>query len=84
MSIAVSRSRSRSNRLRSRSLGNLRRQVAVTGDEDLRALAEELVGYATELGVAVPPPHEGSRAIAVPMRVRTDDGELATAQARLA
>ena len=58
-------------------LGNLRRQVAVTGDEDLRALADELVGYATELGVAVPPPHEGSRAIAVPMRVRTDDGELA-------
>jgi len=58
-------------------LGNLRRQVAVTGDEDLRALADELVGYATELGARVPPPHEGSRAIAVPMRVRTDDGELA-------
>jgi hypothetical protein len=58
-------------------LGNLRRQVAVTGDDELRALADELVGYATELGVTVPPPHEGSRAIAVPMRVRTDDGDLA-------
>ena len=58
-------------------LGNLRRQVAVTGDEDLRALTDELMGYANELGVVVPPPHEGSGAIAIPMRLRTDDGELA-------
>jgi hypothetical protein len=58
-------------------LGNLRRQVALTGDDDLRALADELMGYASDLGVVVPPPHEGSRAIAIPMRLRTDDGELA-------
>jgi transcriptional regulator with XRE-family HTH domain len=58
-------------------LGNLRRQVAVTGDDGLRALTDELMGYADELGVVVPPPHEGFRAIALPMRLRTDDGELA-------
>ncbi len=63
-------------------LGNLRRQVAVTGDAALRELADELTGYATELGVADPRPHEGPRAIARPsiamtMRLRTDDGELA-------
>src|ERR1700690_3600189 len=58
-------------------LGNLRRQIAVTGDDELRALADELMGYAAELGLAVPPPQEGSRAIAIPMRIRTDDGELA-------
>jgi len=40
-------------------------------------LTDELVGYANDLGVVVPPPHEGSRAIALPMRLRTDDGELA-------
>jgi hypothetical protein len=58
-------------------LGNLRRQVAVTGDEELRALAEELDGYAQELGVQLSPPPEGPRAIAIPMRLRTDHGELA-------
>jgi transcriptional regulator with XRE-family HTH domain len=63
-------------------LGNLRRQVAVTGDAALRELADELTGYATELGVADPRPHEAPRAIARPsiamtMRLRTDDGELA-------
>jgi transcriptional regulator with XRE-family HTH domain len=58
-------------------LGNLRRQVAVTGDDELRALADELCGYATELGVVLNPPQEASRAIAIPMRVRADDGELA-------
>ena len=31
-------------------LGNLRRQIAVTGDDELRALADELMGYAAELG----------------------------------
>ena len=58
-------------------LGNLRRQIAVTGDDELRALADELMGYAADLDVAVPPPHEASRAIAIPMRLRTDDGDLA-------
>ena len=58
-------------------LGNLRRQVAVTGDEELRALLDELVGYAAEMNVVLRPPQEASRAIAIPMRLRTDDGELA-------
>jgi transcriptional regulator with XRE-family HTH domain len=58
-------------------LGNVRRQIAVTGDDELRALADELVGYAVELGVSVPPPQEASRAIAIPMRLRTDDRDLA-------
>jgi transcriptional regulator with XRE-family HTH domain len=63
-------------------LGNLRRQVAVTGDDELRDLADELAGYAEEMGVADPRPHEGPRAIApsgiaMPMRLRTDDEELA-------
>ena len=58
-------------------IGNLRRQVAVTGDDDLRALDAELCGYAARSGVTMRPPQEASRAIAVPMRLRTDDGELA-------
>jgi transcriptional regulator with XRE-family HTH domain len=63
-------------------LGNLRRQVAVTGDHELRGLADELAGYAREMGVADPRPHEGPRAIApqpiaMTMRLRTEDGELA-------
>ena len=58
-------------------LGNLRRQVAVTGDDELRDLTAELSGYAMEMGVADPQPHEGPRAIAMTMRLRTDDGELA-------
>jgi transcriptional regulator with XRE-family HTH domain len=63
-------------------LGNLRRQVAVTGDDALRDLADELAGYATEMGVADPRPHEGPSAIApqpiaMTMRLRTDDRELA-------
>ena len=58
-------------------LGNLRRQIAVTGDDDLRALDTELAGYAAELGVAFRPPPEAPRAIAVPMRLRAGAGELA-------
>jgi transcriptional regulator with XRE-family HTH domain len=58
-------------------LGNLRRQIAVTGDDELRILADELGGYATAMGVVLHPPPEAPRAIAVPMRLRTDDGELA-------
>src|SRR3954470_11713157 len=30
-------------------VGNLRRQIAVTGDEELRALEQELLGYAAEM-----------------------------------
>ncbi len=58
-------------------IDNLRRQVAVTGDEVLRELERELVGYAADMGVAVPPSGEVPRTIAMPMRLRTDAGELA-------
>ncbi len=50
----------------------LERQLALTGDEDLRALLGEVAGY--------PGASEGTPtvdAIAVPLRVRTDHGELA-------
>ena len=58
-------------------LGNVRRQVAVTGDDELRALGDELESYAAELGVTLHPPQEAPREIATPMRLRTDDGDLA-------
>jgi transcriptional regulator with XRE-family HTH domain len=58
-------------------LGNLRREIAVTGDDELRALDEELSGYAIEMGVVPSAPVESPRAIAVPLRIRSDDGELA-------
>jgi len=56
---------------------NLRRQIAVTGDDDLRDLERELVGYAADLGITVPRAVEMPRSIAMPMRLRTDGGELA-------
>jgi transcriptional regulator with XRE-family HTH domain len=56
---------------------NLRRQLAVTGAEELRDLERELVGYLDGMGVSVPPSAEVPRAIATPMRLRTDSGELA-------
>src|SRR4029078_7202014 len=58
-------------------IDNVRRQIAVTGDDELRALERELVGYAADLGVELPPTAEAPRAIATPMRLRTDSGELA-------
>ena len=58
-------------------IDNLRRQIAITGDDELRALERELVGYAQEMGVGVAPATGMSRAIAMPMRLRTDAGELA-------
>jgi hypothetical protein len=58
-------------------IGNLRRQVAITGDEELRALEHELVGYVVAMGVAVPQSAEAPRSIVMPMRLRTDEGELA-------
>ena len=57
-------------------LGNARRQIAITGDEELRALEVELTGYARAMGIDPAPPLEAPRAIAVPMRLRTDEGEL--------
>jgi transcriptional regulator with XRE-family HTH domain len=58
-------------------IGNLRRQIAVTGDDELRVLETELVGYAGAQGVTLPPTAEAPRAIAMPMRLRTGDGEIA-------
>jgi hypothetical protein len=58
-------------------LGNLRRQVAVTGDEDLRALDVELSKYADEMGVTPRPALEAPRSVAVPLRLRTEGQELA-------
>jgi len=56
---------------------NVRRQIAITGDDGLRELERELVGYVTDMGVVLPPTAEAPRAIATPMRLRTDSGELA-------
>ena len=58
-------------------IDNLRRQIAITGDDELRALERELVGYAEDMGVTVPSSTESPRTIATPMRLRTDSGELA-------
>ena len=57
-------------------LGSIRRQIAITGDDDLRELETELAGYARAMGVDPSAAVEAPRAIAVPMRLRTDDGEL--------
>jgi transcriptional regulator with XRE-family HTH domain len=56
---------------------NLRRQIAITGDDELRDLERELIGYANDMGVAVPPVAEAPRSIATPMRLRTESGDLA-------
>jgi transcriptional regulator with XRE-family HTH domain len=58
-------------------IGGLRRQIAVTGDDELRALEDELTGYVAEQGAPVPPPAESAGAIAIPLRLRTPEGELA-------
>jgi transcriptional regulator with XRE-family HTH domain len=58
-------------------LERLRRQVALTADERLASLEDELRGYAT---VADAQPHEvepGGGEIAVPLRLRSAGGELA-------
>jgi transcriptional regulator with XRE-family HTH domain len=55
-------------------LERLRRQVEVTGDDGLAALHAELGGYPAPAGATVPDP---TVAIAVPLRFRGDDGELA-------
>jgi transcriptional regulator with XRE-family HTH domain len=58
-------------------LGSLRRQIAVTGDDAVRALEEELSAYAREMGIPPETAREAPRAVAIPLRLRTDDGELA-------
>ena len=60
-------------------IDNLRRTIAMTGDEGLRELETELVGYAREMGVEPAPASDAPRTIAVPMRLRpieATDGEL--------
>jgi transcriptional regulator with XRE-family HTH domain len=57
-------------------LARLRRQVELTDDADLKALAKELEAYpcdGPEPTVELPGPGE----IVVPLRIRRDDGELA-------
>ena len=56
-------------------LDRLGRQAVVSGDPALFALHEELAGYPGGDGGHVPDLEAG--AIAVPLRLRTDDGELA-------
>jgi hypothetical protein len=51
-------------------IDNLRRRIAVTADDELRALERELVGSATEMGVVLPVA-EAPRSIATPMRLCT-------------
>jgi transcriptional regulator with XRE-family HTH domain len=58
-------------------LGSLRRQVAITGDDDLRALEDELAGYAEDMGVSADAAREAPGEVAIPMRLRTPSGELA-------
>jgi transcriptional regulator with XRE-family HTH domain len=58
-------------------VGNVRRQRAITGDEWLRSLETELDGYAREMDVVPSPAVEAPGSVAVPMRLRTDSGELA-------
>ena len=56
-------------------IGSLRRQVAVTGDEELRALEEELMGYAAQMNAA-PEYSDPTGAVAIPVRLQSDDGVL--------
>jgi hypothetical protein len=58
-------------------LGSLRRQVAITGDDELRALEGELAGYAEAMGVSAEAARESPGEVAIPMRLRTPSGELA-------
>src|SRR4051794_9784532 len=54
-------------------LERLARQVALSGDPELAALHEELSAYPGPAGA----PHARGDEIAVPLRIRTDAGELA-------
>src|SRR4029077_15250404 len=47
-----------------------------TGDNGLRELERELVGYAADMGVTVPPSGDVPRAVGMPMRLRSAGGEL--------
>jgi len=58
-------------------IDSVRRQIAISGDQELRDLERELTGYVRAMGVSLPPPAEAPRAVATPMRLRTGDGLLA-------
>jgi transcriptional regulator with XRE-family HTH domain len=58
-------------------IDSVRRQIAISGDDDLRDLERELIGYADDMGLVIPAFAESSRSIATPMRLRTESGELA-------
>jgi hypothetical protein len=59
-------------------VGRVRRQVALTGDEDLADLAIELDGYVAEMGVRpVPTWREGPDEVATPLLLDTRWGRLA-------
>jgi hypothetical protein len=58
-------------------IDSVRRQVAITGDDGLRDLEQELVGYVADLGVTIPTFPDASRSVATPMRLRTGSGVLA-------
>ncbi len=58
-------------------LGGLRRQIAVTGDDELRELEAELAGYTAQLGTQTSAPAEAPRSIAIPMLLRAGDDVLA-------
>lgn len=54
----------------------LQRQVAITGDEDLAALLEEVAGYPAPEHEHDPDSEAAAREILMPVRVRAPDGEL--------
>jgi transcriptional regulator with XRE-family HTH domain len=56
-------------------IGRIQREVAITGDDELAALAEEMRGYARERGAARVP-DEAGRDIAVPMVLDSSQGTL--------
>jgi transcriptional regulator with XRE-family HTH domain len=58
-------------------IDSVRRQIAISGDQDLRDLERELLGYAEDMGLVIPAVADSSRSIATPMRLRTESGELA-------
>jgi transcriptional regulator with XRE-family HTH domain len=59
-------------------LSQLRRQALLSGDQELAELESELQSLATQFsGDKGRRPDEGPGALAIPMRLRTDQGELA-------
>lgn len=58
-------------------LSRLRRQILLTGDAELSDLYDELAGYPGSVDHDLPPSEsDAPPAIAVPLRLRTDAGEL--------